>query len=500
MKALFTPPERSSEHKIRPGAPIRLEFGSAVSDLVRKRITYALRVFAAIFDHRIVEGAPGQEAICCTYGNVAPRKDGDKRFQIPALYRPSRDFATKRLSGRTYAGEDFYLLYGVDTPTNNPDWLGEIFEWLSSSHELSLTRRDPLGRIDYADTIFSQQEISPRKPHATMLMAWLENCLRNGSSVEELPKAPSPVPSVDHIVVCSHDIDFHYTNKISVLVRTFKNLGISFRLYRSKSFFRSNLQMIAQVLAGNRVGDYLPRLLEACEKCGISSTMFVVAGGKHRRDPNYHLEDISASLLEARSRGFTLSLHGSYGSIVEEATLAPETSRFEAVLRSRPLGNRQHWLRFDKHEKLFNAIESAGLVYDSSLGFPEMPGFRNGASFAFPPYDFLNEKPHEFLEIPLVLMDGSVEAASRNLHEDPQNLTDEILRASRRWAWGGVAALWHNPVEPLSVPDEINGVFWNCVQQQRKHREKWMSAEQFLSSCLGRYQDAGLLKGARIDA
>jgi hypothetical protein len=193
-------------------------------------------------------------------------------------------------------------------------------------------------------------------------------------------------------------------------------------------------------------------------------------------------------------------LHGSYGSIVEEATLALETSRFEAVLGSRPLGNRQHWLRFDQHEKLFNAVERAGLVYDSSLGFPEMPSFRNGASFAFPPYDFSNEKPHEFLEIPLVLMDGSVEAASRNLHEDPQNLTDEILRASRRWAWGGIAALWHNPIEPLSVPDEINGVFWNCVKRQCQYREKWMSAEQFLSACLGRYQKAGLMKGARIDA
>jgi hypothetical protein len=500
MKALFTPPESTAEHKVRSGAAIRLVFGSEVSDLVRRRMTYAFRMFATIFDHRVVEDDSSQEAICCLYGDAPARKDGNERFQIPALYRVSRESGTKGLARRTYAGEDFYLHHGVDAHSKNPDWLGEIFEWLSSSHELSLTRRDPLGRIDYADTIFSRQKISPRKPHATMLMAWLENHLRNRSGVQDLPKASSPFPDVEHVVVCSHDIDFYYMDKLSALLRTLKNLGLSFRLYRSASFFRSNLRMLLQALGGKRVGDYLPRLSLACEKSGISSTLFVVAGGKHRRDPNYLLEDISSTLFEARSRGFTLSLHGSYGSIVEEATLDSEISQFETVLRSRPLGNRQHWLRFDHHEKLFSAVERAGLVYDSSLGFPAMPGFRNGASFAFPPYDFSSEKPHDFLEIPLVLMDGSVEAASRNLREDPQQLSDEILGASRRWAWGGIAALWHNPIEPLSVPDDINRVFWNCVQQRLEYRERWMSAEQFLSACLGRYQNAGLMKGARINA
>jgi hypothetical protein len=111
----------------------------------------------------------------------------------------------------------------------------------------------------------------------------------------------------------------------------------------------------------------------------------------------------------------------------------------------------------------------------------------------------VNERPHRFLEIPLVIMDGSLEAASRNLGEDPQQMAEEVLRESRDLGWGGISVLWHNPMESLSVPSQINRVFWNCAKQQRKFREQWMSSDQFLAGSLPRFQAAGLLEGVRID-
>jgi hypothetical protein len=35
---------------------------------------------------------------------------------------------------------------------------------------------------------------------------------------------------------------------------------------------------------------------------------------------------------------------------------------------------------------------------------------------------------------------------------------------------------------------------------RRKYAEQWMSADQFLTASLGRYQSAGLLKEIRFDA
>jgi O-antigen ligase len=286
-------------------------------------------------------------------------------------------------------------LYGTDESTGNPDWLGEIFEWLSCGHEMGIVRRDGVGRIPYSEMIFGRQNISPRKPHALLLMAWMESALRGGRFTADLPRAQSPLPESEHIVVCSHDIDFYYANWRSALVRLVKNLGIAYHPYRSWSYFLANSRMLLDLLGGRRIGDYLPRLLEASTEEGFTSTLFIAPGNGHRRDPNYRLEHLAPHLPKVSRKGFAVDLHSSYTSVIESAELGSEVAALEKVLGKKPIGNRQHWLRFDHPEKLFRCVASACLKFDSTLGFSDMVGFRNGASFAFPPYDFANERPFE---------------------------------------------------------------------------------------------------------
>jgi hypothetical protein len=463
-------------------------------------MSYAFRVFAAIYNHPVVDADSGQADICCFYGSTPPRNGNSRAFRLPARYRdiPIQN-GSRNLTKHCYSGEDFHLAFGVDAASGQPDWLAEIFLWLSSSYELDIVPRDSVGRIPYSEMIFSHAGISPRKPYAALLMAWMENLLCHGNGEEALPRAPSPVSSIEHIIISSHDIDFYSVGQTSSFARLIKNLGIAVRFYGSWSYFTDNLKMMLQLLNGGRVGDYLPSLMEMEAQCGFRSTFFAVSRRGHRRDPNYRLEQIAPHLLNAAGKGFSVGVHGSYCSIIEDGTLPTETLALNSRLGGKSLANRQHWLRFGRHEDLFSEIERAGLACDSTLGFSDMVGFRNGASFAFPPYDFANERPHRFLEVPLVLMDGSLEAASRSSKESPQQLADEVLGESRKQGWGGIAVLWHNPIEPLNVPAEINRVFWSCAQRQQEFREKWMSLDQFLSCSVARYQQAGLLDGVRVD-
>src|SRR5208282_3353617 len=133
------------------------------------------------------------------------------------------------LAKHRYADEDVYLAFGTDAASGRPDWLGEIFLWLSCSQEISIAERDSVGRIPYSGTVFGREGLSPRKPHVALLMAWMEGALRqrNTKAEEALPKAPSPVPGVEHLVVCSHDIDFYYVDRTSSLARLFKNLVVA---------------------------------------------------------------------------------------------------------------------------------------------------------------------------------------------------------------------------------------------------------------------------------
>ncbi len=161
----------------------------------------------------------------------------------------------------------------------------------------------------------------------------------------------------------------------------------------------------------------------------------------------------------------------------------------------RPRGSRQHWLRFDDPEKLFANIESAGLEYDSSWGWAGQLGFRNGAAFAFPPYNFGREEACNFLLIPLVIMDQGLQNARRESPEKPGKLAASVLDQSRRWGWGGVSVLWHNPVEPLSACDDVNQMFWQQLRGRAERQERWISAEEFIDISLPRFQRAGLLSG-----
>jgi len=479
---------------------ICLKFGDEVTGVVRSRMEYSLRVFAALYGYSVVPEGDAA-AIRCVYGQKNVQGRQQRELQIPARYMPRPPTApAPMLRRRRYAGADFHLAHGIDELTGNPDWLGEIFEWLSASFELASDKRDAVGRIPYAETVFHQQGISPLKPYAGLLMAWMENALQANPEIEALPKAKSPLPGGTHAVVCSHDIDFYGTRRSAAIQRLGKNVIISVLSYRSPSFFFSNVKMAAGLLRGHAIGHYIPGMLGAIESLGFRSTLFVVPRRDHRRDPNYRIEQIAPQLRSAADRGFEVGVHASYNSLAERGMLAAETKTLAKVMGRKPKGSRQHWLRFGRHRKLYQGIHDAGLVYDSSLGFAEMCGFRNGANFAFPPYDFENERPCSFLEIPLVIMDGSLQEAARVLRRKPQEVAEEILKESRKLGWGGVSILWHNPMEAIQVPPEINGVFWKLARTQDQRAEKWMSAEEFLKATLARYQNAGLLEEVHLDA
>jgi len=484
-------------------APIALEFDPSVPAAVRPRIDYAFRVFAAIYGHPVWDPGRASHPLRIRYGGEALGCGSTEVIHIPALYGGQRSEDSGRIESPPvacqYAGQTFHLSLGLEPHCGKPDWLGEIFRWLSGEGESQAKERDSVGRAPYSETIFGRHGISPRKPHAALLMAWLENVVQGGI-VPRLPKSPSPLAGFDHIVLASHDIDFYYSGRRFALLRLAKNLAIAALLYKSPSFFFDNLKMMTGLLTGKHPGEYLLRLLGMLEEHGLRTTIFPVVRRAHRRNPTYSLENVAPSLAKGMARGFSVGLHGSYRSVMEDRSLSAEAAILGKRLGKWPRASRQHWLRFENHRQLFREIESAGIAADSSLGFPDAVGFRNGASFAFPPYDFERECPHRFLEIPLVLMDGGLEAAARCSNEDPQKIADDVLAASRSVGWGGVSLLWHDPLESLLVPPEINEVFWNCTKDPARGREAWITFDQFLSAVIPRYQQAGLLEGLCADA
>jgi hypothetical protein len=478
-----------------------LDFTADIVSVVRSRTLYSFRVFAAIYGYRIVDGKHAD--IRCLYGKYGDGVGGtlsSVAYRIPARYiMRSEDVPAPALRPAPYGEEILYLFYGTDE-TGHPDWLGEIFEWLSCAHEMSLTARDRLGRIPYSHTVFGRDDVSPSRPYASLVMAWFQAFLTNREHKGTLPKAESPMTGADHTVVCTHDIDFYYVSRYQSFVRLLKNLLIAAIGTRDAAFLRATLTQLERLFGGDHVGDFLPLLTKAYDDLDIRATLFVITRAGHRRDPSYTLDRILHRLLEAANGRCSLALHGSYRSIVEFCDLCFECQRLKDDTRLMPLGSRQHWLRFDHHRKLFGSIAGAGFRYDSTLGFSSAIGFRNAASFAFPPYNFDLEEPYNLLEIPLVVMDSALASATRSCTADAIKAVDNVLQESRRLGWGGIAVLWHNPIEPLIVSAEMNQVFWNQLTNRHRYREQWVSCEDFLGDSLSRYQNAGLLTDLKLQA
>jgi len=479
---------------MNPSLSLDLQFGEEVPSRLRARMQYAFRVFAAIYGHRVVDGASDGSTVRCFYGASAAGQTSV--LHIPARYAPREPKDPAPAPALTvYAHEELYLFHGRDPISGNPDWLGEIFEWLSAAGERGAPERDSIGRISYEQSVFARHAISPLRPYASLIMAWFENLVSGPAGVEHLAAAPSPVSDARHLVISSHDIDFYFTGRGGSLLRIVKNLGVAALVARSYPFFKDSLRQLFRLAGGALVGDFLPTLLQRAQDNGFSSTFFVLARRRHRRDANYTLPQIAGRLHSIGQAGSALALHGSYRSIVEDSDLRSEAAALEAVSGAWPRGSRQHWLRFDDPEKLFANIESAGLQYDSSWGWAGQLGFRNGAAFAFPPYNFGREEACNFLLIPLVIMDQGLQNARRESPEKPGQLAAGVLDQSRRWGWGGVSVLWHNPVEPLSACEDVNQVFWQQLRGRAERQERWISAEEFIDISLPRFQRAGLMSG-----
>jgi hypothetical protein len=468
--------------------PISIEFGESVPALVRSRITYAFRVFAAISGHTVVEPLEAERRV--VYG--ASGRSGD--FHVPALYE--LHLQKKCVTGFeqvSHAGETFYLSLGRDKETGNPDWLGELFLWLSGSYEIDVAEQDPLGRVPFSATVFHKYGIPVTKPHASMLIGWMAGAL-SGNQPGGLAVPHSPDPSGRHLVVISHDVDYYDVGRSAALRRLLKNLLIAATVYRNRAYFGETLALLAALASGKPIGRFFPTLGRELAEREMSSTLFVVSRKAHRRDPNYQFEQIVPHLRGALRDRFSIGLHGSYESVMGNRLLPEEARRLQERLGLRPVANRQHWLRFRSQRQLFTEVARTGVPADSSLGFPGHIGFRNGAAFAYPPYDFSRERAYDFLEVPLAVMDGALEAASRRAGSAQQR-ADQILAESRRYGWGGIALLWHNPVEALAVPGEINQVFWNCARLSSERKERWLGFDQFLDLAVERYRKAGFTLG-----
>lgn len=466
-----------------------LEFVRSQGSVQQHRLAYAFRLFCAVYNHfPILDPRKALTAdLWISYKPPAAIQAQEKTLYLSNLYLPRAPEVPAPRPTTVRIGTEETALFYVPRDGRAPDWLAEIFEWTSCADEYSTTARDSVGRIPFSSSVFARYSLDERRPYAAVAMFLLQRAIRK--LIPDSSAKATPPAGITHAIVCSHDVDFIPSGRFSSLWRLVKNSLISLRESRELAAEIAN-RALSVAVGGDDPFENIDWLARQEQTSGITASFFFISRRRHRRDADYNIEHTNVVELMQRlqSMGMEIGVHGSYNSLDSESGLYEEFDSLRQFGFHGLLGGRQHWLRFTL-DRLIPAVERAGARYDASVGWHDRVGFRAGACFPYPPYNFAEERPARFLEIPLAAMDQALSGQA-----DAPAVIEHMLATSRAYGWGGISLLWHPAAfGGGQLPIAIGQTFFDLAEARGQSGDKWLSGADLLRVVQNRYANSGLL-------
>ncbi len=320
--------------------------------------------------------------------------------------------------------------------------------------------------------------------HVELLRSWM---IEAGVSFMEIPPVPA---GKDFIVSLTHDIDFigirrHFFDHTMFGFLLRSTVGALKDAARGKIPMSRLLRIWGAVLKlpfvylGLAKDFWLPfPWLMEVEK-NLPATYYFIpfkgrAGDKLtgkdalRRACAYDISEIPEWTKALRDAGCEIGVHG-IDSWHDAAKGRDEIARVTAVTGNKKPGIRMHWLKWndDSHR----VLEEAGYSYDSTSGYNEAVGFRNGTAQVFRPLG-----RSELLELPMHIQDGALFYPGRmNLNESRAWESCEQVIASIRRVGGVATLLWH---DRSHGPERFWGEFYARLVGKLRGMNVWFASGQ----------------------
>jgi peptidoglycan/xylan/chitin deacetylase (PgdA/CDA1 family) len=182
-------------------------------------------------------------------------------------------------------------------------------------------------------------------------------------------------------------------------------------------------------------------IMDLEEKYGAKSSFYFLTSPE---DPDYYaIDEFEDELNNIHDRGCEIGLHGGHQAYASYERICKEKRRLEEVLGKPVAGYRNHFLRFLIPDT-WEYLATAGFAYDSTLGYADCVGFRNGMCHPFRPYHLGIGSEIDIIEIPLIVMDNTLFHNFMRLdHRTAMDVINQLIDkvASCR---GVFTLLWHN--------------------------------------------------------
>jgi peptidoglycan/xylan/chitin deacetylase (PgdA/CDA1 family) len=200
------------------------------------------------------------------------------------------------------------------------------------------------------------------------------------------------------------------------------------------------LKIISEVFLQNHSWFTIDKMLKIHTDYDVKSTFFwITQQGRDSvgiKNADYDIQSniIQNTLKKVQNQGFEVGLHKS--SL--KTTFEEEVSRLP---KGHTSANRFHFLKFNIPQS-WRDLEKGQIDLDTSLGFAEAYGFRNGYGLPFQPFDWSEQRTLKTLITPLNIMDATLLNYLKIPNHQIQNHIFDFLEKNNKDAI--ITLLWHN--------------------------------------------------------
>ncbi|UTC65429.1 hypothetical protein E4O00_04730 [Treponema sp. OMZ 788] len=349
---------------------------------------------------------------------------------------------------------EFPVLYGIpeikfteNTIDCGVDILGCIFFMLSRYEEIVVKERDEHNRFSAKSSIAYKEEFLFRpiaNEYLELLYALLKTLWPNLKRKERQFRI-SP----------THDVDVPFLYLNAPISRIIKCMGGDILKRMSPKVALSTYKNWKKIKAGDSKADpayTFDFIMSESEKRNLKSAFYFLPSSSPEMQIKYPvtISEMKTLLEDIDKRGHEIGIHGFYGTYLNKKAFSDDVVLLQNTcsslgVKQKILGGRQHYLQWQNPDT-FNVWESAGMEYDSTLSFADMPGFRCGTCYEYSVYDCIERKKLKLKEKPLIAMECSI-IAERYMN---LGLTDQALEVFKqlkdkcRFYKGNFVLLFHN--------------------------------------------------------
>ena len=178
------------------------------------------------------------------------------------------------------------------------------------------------------------------------------------------------------------------------------------------------------------------------KKYNAKSSFYFLALNKDDPDFNFKIEDLEHEMANIVDSGWEVGLHGGHETYNNLDELIKEKKNLEKVLGKKVTGFRNHYLKF-KVPDTWEILSKSGFKYDTTFGYADCVGFRNGMCHPFKPFNLNTNRPIDILEIPLTIMDATLYNYMKLDIKSAWDITRLLIDTVEKNN-GIVTILWHN--------------------------------------------------------